>query len=303
MFVREWRCFIRIVRLYLRYCIIALNILFCYGICDSIIYIISVYFVNDGKLHHLMCVNTHSLNWIHFPLWALIDLFVWIGIVHGILFDMSGWYHCIWCEYSTPARWSGVMLAHTTRITWCCPFSYFISEFRRGGLWACPQPSSYSWWGCEYNMYRLLTKLYLQFLGGEVHVCELYYWLARVFSRASRRCSSYNLFFGSLTWLTYALWDVLSRWHRFWRVWLLQCACHFFGIGTSTHVCSQSIPDCYIIKWHVSHAWYVCWTIKALVEAEMLYDGFTVSHRCIVVPLIIARPLGVLLLMSIIRLA
>ncbi len=96
MFVRVWRCFFGIVRSYLRYCILALSNLFCYGICDSIIYVISVYFVNDGKLHCLMCVNTHSLNWIHFPLWTLIDSFVWIGIVHGILFDISRWYHCIW---------------------------------------------------------------------------------------------------------------------------------------------------------------------------------------------------------------
>ncbi len=38
----------RIVRSYLRYCILALGILFCYGICDSIIYIISVYIFSDG---------------------------------------------------------------------------------------------------------------------------------------------------------------------------------------------------------------------------------------------------------------
>jgi hypothetical protein len=37
------------------------------------------------------------------------------------------------------------------------------------------------------------------------------------------------------------------------------------------------INDCYIIKWHASHDWYGCWTIKALVEAEVLYDGFTVK--------------------------
>jgi hypothetical protein len=45
---------------------------------------------------------------------------------------------------------------------------------------------------------------------------------------------------------------------------------YFFGLGTSTHVCLLSITDCYIIKRHVSHAWYGCWTIKALVEAEVL---------------------------------
>jgi hypothetical protein len=51
-----------------------------------------------------------------------------------------------------------------------------------------------------------------------------------------------------------------------------QCGCQFFfGLGTSTHVCSQSITDCYIIKRHVSHAWYRCWTIKALVEADVLW--------------------------------
>jgi hypothetical protein len=52
-----------------------------------------------------------------------------------------------------------------------------------------------------------------------------------------------------------------------------------FGLGTSTHVCSQSIPDCYIIKRHVRRAWYGCWTIKALVEAEVLYDGFYCESR------------------------
>jgi hypothetical protein len=72
----------------------------------------------------------------------------------------------------------------------------------------------------------------------------------------------------------------------------------YLGLGTSTHVCFLSINDCYIIKWHGSHAWYGCWTIKALVEAEVLYDGFTVSRGCIAAPLIIARPVGVSLLTS-----
>ncbi len=68
---------------------------------------------------------------------------------------------------------------------------------------------------------------------------------------------------------------------------------NFFGLGTSTHVCSRSINDHYIIKQHGSHAWYGCWTIKALVEAEVLYDGFTASPGCIAAPLIMARPLCV----------
>jgi hypothetical protein len=69
-----------------------------------------------------------------------------------------------------------------------------------------------------------------------------------------------------------------------------------FGLGTSTHVCSQSINDNYFIKHHGSHAWYGCWTIKPLVEAEVLYDGFycelrvhssTIDHsqtvRCLII--------------------
>jgi hypothetical protein len=35
------------------------------------------------------------------------------------------------------------------------------------------------------------------------------------------------------------------------------------------------ISDHYIIQQHVSHAWHGCWTIKALVEAEV-YVGYTV---------------------------
>ncbi len=54
---------------------------------------------------------------------------------------------------------------------------------------------------------------------------------------------------------------------------------YFFGLGISIHVCSQSINDCYIIKLHGSDAWYGCWTIKALVEAEVLYEGFYCELR------------------------
>jgi hypothetical protein len=146
-----------------------------------------------------------------------------------------------------------------------------------------------------------MTKLYLQLLG-EVYVCELYYWPARVFSKASWRWSSFNLSLDSLTWLTYAYGmrcqdDVTPG-----EFLLIQCACQFLGLGTSTYVCSWSITDCYIIKWCGSHAWYG-WTIKAMVEAKVLYDGFTVSCRGIIAPLIIARPLDVSILLMNIRLA
>ncbi len=92
-----------------------------------------------------------------------------------------------------------------------------------------------------------------------------------VFSRASRRCSSYNLSLGSFEMLTYAYGMLCQDGVAPGEFLLVQCACQFFfGLGTSTHVCSRSITDHYIIKWHVRHAWYWFWTIKALVEAGVL---------------------------------
>ncbi len=66
-----------------------------------------------------------------------------------------------------------------TRISWCCLFSYFISELWGNGLWACPQLISYSWWGCEYNMYCFWQNYTSNFMG-KADVCELFYWLASV---------------------------------------------------------------------------------------------------------------------------
>jgi hypothetical protein len=62
------------------------------------------------------------------------------------------------------------------------------------------------------------------------------------------------------------------------------------------------ISDRYIIKRHVSHAWYGCWTIKALVEAEV-FDGFTVICGGIAAPLIIASLYCVSIFIKVIRLA
>ncbi len=233
-FVRVWRCFTRIVRSYLRYCILPLSILFCYGICESLIYIMSVCFVSDGKLHSLICVETHSLNWIHFPLLTLVDSFVWIGIVHGILVDISVWYHRIWWILYTCKVIKGYACTYLGLLGVACSpiLSVSLEEVSCEpvlNLATTPDEAvskicTICWQNYTFN-----------FLG-EVDVCELYYWPARVFSRASRRCSSINLSVGSLTWLTYALWDALSRWHCSWRVLTLQCACRFFGLGTSTHV-------------------------------------------------------------------
>ncbi len=57
-----------------------------------------------------------------------------------------------------------------------------------------------------------------------------------------------------LTWLTYAYGILCQDGIVPGEFLLLQCACQlFFGLSTSTHVCSQSITDHYFIKWRVSH--------------------------------------------------
>jgi hypothetical protein len=78
--------------------------------CILVLSILWLFIVMDSKIHRLMCVDTYSLIWIHFPLWTLIDSFVWNEIVHGISFGISRWYHQ-YDAYSTPARWS--------RVTFC----------------------------------------------------------------------------------------------------------------------------------------------------------------------------------------
>ncbi len=113
-------------------------------------------------------------------------------------------------------------------------------------------------------------------LGG-VDGCELYYWLAKCFGRASCRCSIFNN----------CLWVL-------WHGWLLLMWCSvkiMLLLESFTYLMCMSIPICriwqsfmiirdhYIIKWHVSHAWYGCWTIKALLEAEVSCDGFFCETR------------------------
>jgi hypothetical protein len=75
-----------------------------------------------------------------------------------------------------------------------------------------------------------------------------------------------------LTWLTYAYGMLCQDDVAPGEFFLIQCACQLFiGLGTSTHVCSWSITDRYIIKWHISYACYWFWTIKALVKAVVLW--------------------------------
>ncbi len=149
-------------------------------------------------------------------------------------------------------------------------------------------------WGAVSILCTVVDKTIPSTFLGEVDVCELYYWPARVFSRASWRCSSLKLSVSSFNMVDLCFMECVVD-----MTLILESFdssnvhAKYLGLGTSTHVCFWSINDHYIIKRHGSHTWYGCWTIKALVEAEVLYDGFTVSHGCIAAPLIIARPLGV----------
>ncbi len=76
--------------------------------CIRVLIILWIFY---NIIHHLMCVDTYSLNCIQFLLWTLINSFIWTEIVHGISCDISGWYHQ--CDaYSTPIRWSRVTLSN-----------------------------------------------------------------------------------------------------------------------------------------------------------------------------------------------
>ena len=147
-----------------------------------------------------MCVDTYSLNCIQFPLWTLIDSFVWNEIVHGISLLANGTIkRCI--LYTNKVTKGNANLFN--RISWCCLFSYFISELWGDGLWACTQLRSYSWWGCEYYMYHCRQKYTSNFMG-KVDVCELYYWSASVLVGHPAGALAIICLWALLTWLTYA---------------------------------------------------------------------------------------------------
>jgi hypothetical protein len=60
-----------------------------------------------------------------------------------------------------------------------------------------------------------------------------------VFSRASRRCSSYNFSLDSSDMVDLCLWNACQDDVAPGEFLLFQCACQLsFGLGTSTHVCS-----------------------------------------------------------------
>ncbi len=160
-----------------------------------------------------MCVDTHSLNCIQFPLWTLIDSFVWNEIVHGISCNISGWYHQ-YDAYPTSIRWSRVMLSYLPGSVGvaCSPILSVSCE----GI------------GCEPVLNLAATpdeavsiictvvdKTILLTLCGKLMYVS-YTTDRPVFSRTSCRCSSYNLSLGSFDLVDLRVWDALSRWSSSW---------------------------------------------------------------------------------------
>ncbi len=136
----------------------------------------------------------------------------------------SPWY-LLWCSWMVPSIWCTLYTNKVikgnaklfTRISWCCLFSYFISELWGDGLWACPQLSSYSWWGCEYNMYCCWQNYTSNFMG-KADVRELYYWSASVSVGHPAGALAIICHWVLLTWLTYTYRIPMSRWHSSQRV-------------------------------------------------------------------------------------
>ncbi len=142
--------------------------------------VVSILWLFYSIIHCLMCVDTYSLNCIQFPLWTLIDSFVWNEIVHGISYDISGRYHQ-YDAYSTPIRWSRVTLNYLPGSVGVACSPILSVSFEGMGcepilnLAATPD----EWWGCEYNMYRCQQDYTSNFMG-KADVCELYYQLVSV---------------------------------------------------------------------------------------------------------------------------
>ena len=204
-----------------------------------------------------------------FPLSTLIDSLVWNEIVHGICCDISGWYHQ-YDAYSTPIRWSRIALSYLLGSVGVACSSIISVSFEGMGcepvlnLAATPNEA-------VCIICTVVNKTILLTLWGKLMYVS-YTTDQPVFSRASCRCSSYNLSLGSFDMVDLCLWDALSKWHSSWRVFTCpMCMPIIFWTGHINSCMSWSITDRYIIKWHLCHAWYWFWTIKALVEAVVLW--------------------------------
>ncbi len=142
-----------------------------------------------------------------------------------------------------------------TRIIWCCLFSYFISEFQRDGLWACPQLIGYSWWGCEYNMHLCWQNYTFNFWGKLMYVSYSTDWPGFSVGHPVGALSIICL------WVLWHSWLTLAGCFVKMTLLLKRSTCPMYmpipicRIRKFTSYLFMIISDRYIIKRHVSHAW------------------------------------------------
>ncbi len=185
----------------------------------------------------VLCLLTLTL-WIEFSFciepW-LIHL-LWIGIVHGILFDISGWYHRVWWILYTCKVIKGNACAYLGLLGVACSPFLSVSLEEVGckpvlNLAATPDEAvsiicTVCWQNYTFNLLVRSWCIWAILL------------LAMVFSRASRRCFSLNFVCGFFNMVDLRFTGCVVKRHCSWRILILQCACQFLiGLGTSTHVC------------------------------------------------------------------
>ncbi len=212
-----WECgdVIRVVGLYLG---------FVPPTCSLVLSILWLFIAIDGKIH-VLCVLTFTLLYIHFPLWTLIDSFVWNEIVHGISCDNSGWYHQ-YDAYSLPIRWSRVTLSYSPgSVSFACSPILSVSFEGMGcepilNLAASPDET-------VSIICTVVNKTILLTLWGKLMYVS-YTTDRPVFIRASCRCSSYNLSLGTFNMIDLRLWDACQDDVAPGKFLLVQCACQLF---------------------------------------------------------------------------
>jgi hypothetical protein len=95
--------------------------------------------------------------------------------------------------------------------------------------------------------------------------------IGQCFSRASSRCSSYNLLLGSINMVDLCLWGALSR-HSSWTVFTPPRMCIPICLDWAHQL--MYVYDQLLIIISSSGmlaTWYWLWTIKALIEAEVFW--------------------------------
>ncbi len=148
-----------------------------------------------------------------------------------------------------------------TRISWCCLFSYIISELWGDGLWACSWLIRYSWWGCEYNMYHCWQNYTFNFWGKLMYVSCTTDRPGDSIGHPTGALAIICLWI-LLTWLTCAYGMLCQDEDAPGENFNPLMCMPIFRIGHFTSCTFISITEHHIIKWHVGHAWYGWWTIK-----------------------------------------